>query len=222
MSLDLLQTILIAVLTNGAVLAMFLWVFKVAFEKALDRSVKLSEKELELQHKKNFHRFSKLYDEQATVLRTTYAALIRLNEEASFLAYHYHFFEEHLELLEQYRLPKTGGSAVWDQFLKNALAIAPEDRRAEALTKEASQALRDFRPNRIYLEPAMADEVERLMNLFLYVGSEFGNVNYRDPDTMEQIIAPEVIETWKQASAASRALFPQLEESFRHHLVAVK
>ena len=67
MQTDLLSTIVVAVVTNGSVLALFLWVFKVSFKKALDRRIKLSEKELELQHKKNFHQFSKLYDEQASV-----------------------------------------------------------------------------------------------------------------------------------------------------------
>jgi hypothetical protein len=51
-SIELLQTIIVAVLTNGSVLALFLWVFKVVFEKALDKRAKLFEVELELQHRK--------------------------------------------------------------------------------------------------------------------------------------------------------------------------
>ena len=71
---ELLTTIVVAVVTNGTVLALFIWVFKVAFEKALDRRVKLYEREIELQHKKTFHQFSKIYDEQAAALRDIYAA----------------------------------------------------------------------------------------------------------------------------------------------------
>jgi hypothetical protein len=56
------------------------------------------------------------------------------------------------------------------------------------------------------------------MNLFLLIGSQFHNVNYRDPHTLRQVVAPEVIDLWKRAVSASQALFPQLEEQFRRHL----
>lgn len=72
---ELLITIVVAVVSNGAVLALFIWVFKVAFEKALDKRAKLYELELDLQHKKTFHQFSKIYDEQAAALRDIYAQL---------------------------------------------------------------------------------------------------------------------------------------------------
>lgn len=79
-------------------------------------------------------------------------------------------------------------------------------------------ALSGFRPNRIYLAPVMADEVERLINLFAFIGSEFQNVNYRDPETLERYIAPEVIDTWERVVVASRELFPKLEQQFRKNL----
>ncbi|MCL5059151.1 MAG: hypothetical protein M1449_00585 [Candidatus Thermoplasmatota archaeon] len=218
MTAELLQTILIAVVTNGAVLALFLWVFKVAFEKALDKRVKLYEKELELQHKKSFHRFSKVFDEQAETLRDVYAQLVELNDRAAYLAYHYQVFEKHPDLLERYRIPETGSAVEWDRYLKNTLSAKPEDARAEELANAASQALKKFRPRRIYFLPTTANDVERLMSLFLFVGSEFRNVNYRDPHTLEQIIAPEVIDAWKRALSASQVLFPQLEDLFRQHL----
>lgn len=216
--MEVLQTITIAVLTNGAVLALFIWVFKAAFEKALDKRATLYEKELELQHKKSFHRFSKVFDEQAATLRDIYAQLVELNDRAAELAFHYQLYEEHPELLEQYRIPETGGAAEWDRYLKNTLSEKPENVRADEFAKAASLALKQFRPRRIYLSPATANEAERLMNLFLFVGSEFRNVNYRDPHTLEQVIAPEVIHAWKRALLASQALFPQLEKQFRQHL----
>lgn len=218
MQADLLSTITVAVLTNGSVLALFLWVFKVAFEKALDKRAKLFEKELELEHKKNFHQFSKLYDEQAGVLRDVYAQLVELNDMSSYLAFKYNFYEQNPQLLEQYRLPKTGGAAEWDHYLRSQLSTKPEDEKAEALVKAASLAFTAFRPKRIYLPPATADEVERLINLFGVIGSHFQSVSYRDPETQEQVVAPEVIETWKKVVAATKRLFPQLEEQFRQHL----
>ncbi|MEO6708730.1 MAG: hypothetical protein ABIP42_04085, partial [Planctomycetota bacterium] len=71
---------------------------------------------------------------------------------------------------------------------------------------------------RIYLPPATADEIERLMSLLMYVGSAFPDVNYRDPDTLKQVVSPRVIDAWTQAISASKALFPQLEAEFRKHL----
>lgn len=218
MTVELLKTIAIGIVTNGAVLALFIWVFKVVFEKSLDKQAKLHEKELELRHKKSFHRFSKVFDEQAATLRDIYAQLVELNDRAAYLAYHYQLYEGHPELLERYRIPEAGGVAEWDRYLKATLSEKPEEARAEELTKAASQALKEFRPRRIYLSPTTANEIERLMNLFLVVGSEFRNVNYRYPHTLEQVIAPEIIDVWKQALLASQALFPQLEEQFRQHL----
>ena len=221
MNTELLETIGIAVVTNGSVLALFIWVFKIAFEKSLDKRAKLYERELELQHKKSFHQFSKVYDEQAATLADVYAQLTGLNDQAAYLAYHYQLFEQHPELLERYRTPETGGAAEWDRYLKSALSIKPEDVRAEELVKAASEALiRRFRTRRIYLPGRTANNVERLMQLFLFVGSEFPNVSYRDPRTLKQVIAPEVIEAWKQALSASQALFPELEDQFRQHLGA--
>jgi len=218
MNPELLQTIAVAVVTNGSVLALFVWVFKVAFEKALDKRAKLYERELELQHKKSFHQFSKIYDEQAATLSDVYAQLVALDEQAAYLAYHYRLFDQHPELLEQYRIPKTGDPVAWDRYFKSALSTKPEDARAEELVKAASDSLRTFRQRRIYLPHATANEVERLMSLLLFVGSEFHNVSYRDPRTLEQVIAPQVIDAWKQALSASQALLPELEEQFRQHL----
>lgn len=218
MSIELLQTIIVAVLTNGSVLALFLWVFKVVFEKALDKRAKLFELELELQHKKAFHQFSKVYDEQAAALRDIYAELVGLEAQAAYLAYHYRLYEQNPELLERYRTPETGGAAEWDRYLKNTLSEKPEEVKAEGLAKAASRALQEFRPRRIYLPSQTANEVERLMNLFLLIGSEFHNVNYRDPRTLKQVVASEVIDLWKRSVSASQALFPQLEEQFRRHL----
>ena len=218
MNIDLLQTITVAVVTNGSVLALFVWVFKIAFEKALDKRAKLYERELELQHKKSFHQFSKVYDEQAAALSDIYAELVALDGQAAYLAYHYRLFDQNPELLEQYRIPKTGDPMAWERYFKNVLSTKPEDTRADELAKAASESLRRFRPRRIYLPPTTAASVERLMSLFLFIGSEFRNVTYRDPHTLQQVIAPRVIEVWKEAVSASQTLLPQLEEQFRQHL----
>lgn len=218
MQSELLQTIMVAVVTNGTVLGIFVWVFKVAFEKALDKRAKLYERELELQHKKTFHQFSKVYDEQANTLRDVYAQLVELNDKAAYLAYHYHFHEQHPELLERFRLPQGGSAMEWDRYLRNSLAAKPEEAKAEGLSQAASDALKAFRVRRIYLPAATANEVERLMSLFMFVGSQFSNVSYRDPETLQQPIAPEVIDTWRKVVTASQVLFPQLEEQFRQHL----
>lgn len=212
---DLLTTIAVAVVTNGAVLALFVWVFKVAFEKTLDKRVKLYERELELQHKKSFHQFSKIYDEQAAALRDIYAVLCSLYSQAAHLGFHYNFYNEHPELLEKYRVPKTGDAAAWDRYYKATLSEKPEEVRASALAEAASSALSEFRPKRIYLSAATADETERLLNLLLYVGSSFSNINYRDPHTLRPVVAKEVVDTWVRVLAACQTLFPQLEDQFR-------
>lgn len=212
---ELLITIVVAVVSNGAVLALFIWVFKVAFEKALDKRAKLYELELDLQHKKTFHQFSKIYDEQAAALRDIYAQLSSLYSQAAHLGFHYNFYNEHPELLEKYRVPKTGEAAAWDRYYKATLSKKPEELRANALAEAASSALAEFRPMRIYLSAATANEIERLLNLLLYVGSSFSNINYRDPHTLKPVVAQEVVDTWVRALAACQTLFPQLEDQFR-------
>lgn len=220
MNSELLQTIAVSVLTNGTVLALFIWVFKTAFDKVLDKRTKIYERELELQHKKSFHQFSKIYDEQAAAIREIYKQLVELNDVAASLAYHYNLYEQYPELLERYRLPQTGGSAEWNRYLTNILPDQPEELQAQELATAAARALKEFRPNRIYLPTETGDEVERLLKLFLFVGSRFKDVNFRDPKTLEQIIAPQVIDTWKGVLSASQLLFPQLENQFREHLVS--
>lgn len=215
---DLLATIAIAGITNASVLALFIWVFKVSFEKALDKRAKLYEREIDLAHKKAFHQFSKVYDEQAATLRDVYAQLVSLNDLAAHLAYHHQLLDQYPQLLERYRLPESGDARAWDRFLRASLSEKPENLKADALWKEASRVLSGFRSKRIYLPAATAGEVERLLNLFLYVGSEFQNVSYRDPKDLQPVVAPEVLEAWQKALGASQALFPMLEEQFRTHL----
>lgn len=212
---DLLTTIVVAVISNGAVLALFIWVFKVAFEKTLDKHVKIYERELELQHKKTFHQFSKIYDEQAEALRDIYTVLSSLYSQAAHLGFHYSFYNEHPELLEKYRVPRTGAAAAWDRYYKATLSEKPEEIRASALAEAASSALSEFRPKRIYLSAATADEIERLLNLLLYIGSSFSNINSRDPHTLQPVVAQEVVDTWARVLAACQTLFQQLEDQFR-------
>jgi hypothetical protein len=213
-----LQTIGVAVITNGAVLALFVWVFKVIFENSLDRRAKLYELELELQNKKSFHRFSRVFDEQAAVLRELYTQLVELNDKAAALAFTYQLYEEYPELLEDFRMPSSGDPADWQKYFERMQSDRHEDITADSLTQAAYRALKDFRPKRIYISQAMANEVERLINLFIFVGTKFKGVNFRDPQTLEQVLATEVIDAWKRALQASQALFPELEELFRQHL----
>jgi len=214
----LLTTIVVAVISNGTVLALFIWVFKVAFEKALDKHVKLSERKLELQHKKTFHKFSKIYDEQAAALRDTYAVLCSLYSQAAHLGFHHHFYNDHPELLEKYRVPQTGDATAWTRYQEATLSEKPEEVMASSLTHAASRALAEFRPKRIYLSAATADEIERLLNLLLYVGSSFSNINYRDIHTLQPVVAQEVVDTWVRALTACQTLFPRLEDQFRNLL----
>jgi hypothetical protein len=215
---DLLKTIAIATISNATVVGLFVWVFKVLFEKSLDRKTKLLEKSLELEHKKVFHQFSRAYDQQAQAIQDTYKSLVSLYVQAQHLAFSFHFFEQHPELLEDQRIPANGNAAQWERYYRATLSEKPEDKRASALTTSASEALEEFRPKRIFFAAPFADEIERLFNLLLYVGSSFVNVNYRDPHTLEPFVAPEVVETWRRCAVACREVFPQLEAEFRKHL----
>lgn len=216
--IDLLKTIAISTLANGGVLALFLWVFKTSFEKSLDIHFKLRERELELRHKKDFHRFSKIFDEQASTIRDVYSELVLLNEHANHLAFHYRLVELHPQMLERYRVPSTGDAAAWERFHTATLGERKENLQADTLYKEALRTLMDFRRKRIYLPEASAREIEALLYLFLFVGSEFQNVSYRDPQDLKPVVAQEMIDAWENAVKASQRLFPLLESLFRAHL----
>lgn len=215
---DEIYTIAIPVLTNGTVLALFVWILKFSFQKALDKSAELYARELDLMHKKDFLKYSKIYDEQAVTLSDTYKILVMLYEHASHLAFQYKFYEENPQFLEKYRVPKTGDAKAWQRYHEATLSHKPADARANTLEHSAAVALAEFKPKRIYFDVELADEVERLLNLLLFVGSSFPNINVRDPETLEPAVSEEVIEVWKKVVTACHGLFPQMENEFRRHL----
>lgn len=56
-----------------------------------------------------------------------------------------------------------------------------EDVKASDLAKKVASDLSEFRRKRIYFSREVADEIERLMNLILFISSEFKNVTYSEP-----------------------------------------
>ncbi len=219
---EVLKTISISVITNSAVLGLFVWVFKKLFESSLNKRTELFKREIELINQKNFYQFSKLYDEQAQTVKNVYAELVHMSDQVGYLVFHYNLLENHPELFEQYRIPKDGNSVKWDRYLKATLSEKKEDVKAQELFGQISRALSEFRKSRIYFSKEIADEIERLMNLVLFIASEFKNVTYRDPEKFEPVVAEEVIETWSNAVQVIQELFPVLEESFRKHIGMVE
>lgn len=215
---DIAKIIGITVITNGAVLGLSIWVFKKLFETYLTHRTKAFQAEIELLNKKNFHQYSKLYDEQAQNISLVYADLVTMSDQASYLAYRYNLLEKHPELFEHYLIPKDGNSIKWDQYFKAVLTEKREDVKAKELLEHASLSLREFHKKRIYFKKEVADEIERYINLVLYVASEFTNVTYRDPQDFKPVITSEIIDTWIKAVNVSSSLFPVLEETFRVHL----
>ena len=215
---ELAKTIGIAVITNATVLGLFIWVFKKLFEASLTQRTKAFQAEIELLNKKNFHQYSKLYDEQAQNIGIVYSDLVKMADQASYLAYHYNLLEKHPELLEQYLIPKDGDPIKWDRYHNAVLTEKHEDIKAKELSEHASISLRQFREKRIYFKKEVAKKIEHYINLILYVASQFSNVTYRDPDEFNPVVASEVIDTWVKAVNISNSLFPALEETFRVHL----
>jgi len=215
---EIAKTIVIAIVTNGAVLGLFVWVFKKLFEASLAQRTKAFQAEIELLNKKNFYQYSKLYDEQAKNISLVYADLVNMSDQASYLAYHYNLLEDHPELFEHYLIPKDGDPIKWDLYHKAVLTEKREDTNAKELSEHASLSLREFRRKRIYFKNEVADEIERYINLILFVASHFTSVTYRDPHDFKPVVAGEVIDTWIKAVNVSNRLFPVLEETFRVHL----
>ena len=218
MAAELLQTIAVAVITNGAVLALFIWVFQKVFERSLDHRAKVFEKEMDLRHKQTFHQFSKTYDQQAEALSQTYEKLIELNDSVAYLVFHNSFCAANPELQKQYRRPEDGNPKAWERYLQQNLTSRPEEEKASELAKSASEALKTFRKKRIYFPEETAQEVERLLGLFTFLGSQFQNVNLKNPESTVDIVAPDMIESWNRAVSACEALMPKLENLFREHL----
>jgi len=218
MSADLLQTIMVAVVTNGGVLALFIFVFQKSFERALDHRAKVFEREMDLRHKQAFHQFSKTYDQQSEALSQTYEKLIELNDSVAYLVLHNSLFAIHPELANQYRKPDDGDPKAWERYLQQNLSARPEEAKANELAKAASDALKAFRKKRIYFPEETAHEVERLLGLFTYLGSQFQNVNLKNPESTVDVVAPEVFESWNKAVNACEHLVPKLEAMFRTHL----
>jgi hypothetical protein len=215
---DLITTICVAIITNGAVLGLFVWVFKKLFETALSKRTEAFKSEIELINKKNYYQFSKLYDEQAQNVKEVYSDLVYMLDQTGYLVYHYNLLEEHPEFFEQYMRPKDSNPIKWDRYLKTSLSEKQEDVKAQEIKEHASKSLAEFRRKRIFFHKNVADEIERYINLILFVSSQFKNVTYRDPEDFQPVVADEVIKTWVKAVDASHQLFPILEETFRSHL----
>lgn len=215
---DILKTIGISIITNGAVLALFIWVFKKLFDASLKERTELFIRQIELANKKDYHQFSKLYDEQAQVIKGTYTGLVHMMDQVAYLGYRYNLLETHPELFEQYKVPKDGDAIKWQSYLKATLSEKMEDIKAKELTKYALKVLNEFKSNKIYFSRNVANEIERLMNLIVFIASEFQNVTYRDEHDFKPVIADEVIKAWIRSVQATNELFPALEKLFRDHL----
>jgi len=141
-----------------------------------------------------------------------------MSDQVGYLVFHYNLLDNHPELFEQYRIPKDGNSVKWDRYLKTTLSQKKEDVKAKELADQVSISLSEFRKRRIYFSKEIANEIERLMNLVLFIASEYKNVTYRDPEKFEPVVAGEVIETWTNAVHVIQDLFPVLEETFRKYI----
>jgi len=215
---EVLRTILISTITNGTVLALFVWVFKQLFDASLKRRTELFIKEIELINKKHYYQFSKLYDEQAQVIKEVYAELVHMSDQVAYLGYHYNLIETHPELFEQYRTPKDGDPIKWEKYLRATITEKIEEIKAKELANYASNVLSKFKKKRIYFSEDIAEKIERLITLILFIASEFQNVIYRDSDDFKPVIADEVIKLWTSSIQVTNELFPVLEKLFREHL----
>ena len=108
--------------------------------------------------------------------------------------------------------------ALWDRYLKNALKEKSENVKATELSKHTSDAIVQFRQRRIYFPEAISNEIERYLNLSLFIGSQFRNVTYHQPVDFETQIAPEMIKTWVEAVNVCNKLLPRIESLFRERL----
>ena len=135
---EVLKTITISVITNGAVLGLFIWVFKRLFESSLSRRTELFRREIELINQKSFYQYSKLYDEQAQTVKGVYAELVHMTDQVGYLVFHYNLLEDHPELFEQYKVPKDGNQQKWDRYLIATLSEKKEDVKAKKLADTVS------------------------------------------------------------------------------------
>ena len=215
---DILLTISISVITNGTLLGLFIWVFKRLFESALTKRTELFKQELELINKKNFYQYSKLYDEQAQVVKEVYADLIDLSGKANYLVHHYKLIEKHPELYEHRLIPKDGDPIKWDLYWKSLLKKKDEEIKVREIYGQAAKAHGEFKKKRIYFQKDMADEIERLIYLIWFISHFFEDVSCRDPYKFEPVVADEIIGTWLKAVKVAEELLPLLEEYFRKHI----
>ncbi len=215
---ELLKTITIAIVTNGTVLGLFIWVFKMLFEKSLTLRAKAFQAEIELINKKNFHQYSKIFDEQAKTIGDVYSDLVQLSDQSAYLANHFRLQEQHPELFEEYLIPKDGDPLKWERYYKAVATEKREDIKAKELSEHASVSLNKFRTKRIYFKKEIASKIEHYIYLVLFVASNFKNISYRDTKDFKPVVADEVVKLWIETVNIAHELFPVIEETFRTHL----
>ena len=214
---DILKTIWISVITNGALLALFVYVFKQLFENSLKRRTELSLRELELANRKNYYQFSKLYDEQASVIKDVYTDLAYMFGQVKDLVYSYSRIESEPQIYKQY-LPTYGSEDIWCEYKKKFLEERKNDTKAEVLYKFVKESSDRFKIKKIYFQKTIVDEIEKLYHLITFIAFQYKNISYRASDDLKAPLAKEVYDVWTTAVAIVYKLFPVLEELFRNHL----
>jgi hypothetical protein len=215
---DIWKTISISIITNGTLLGLFIWVFKRLFDSALNKRGELYKQEIDLINKKNFYQFSKIYDEQAQIIKGVYTDLVYMFDYINYMANHLNLLEKHPELFIKYQIPKDTDPVKMEQYLRSTLIGREEDVKSKDILNRTLKSINDFKNNRIYFSIDVAGKIEGLLNLILFIASRFKDVSYRDPSNFEPIVAEELIESWHKSIILSRQLFPALEEAFRKHV----
>jgi hypothetical protein len=215
---DVLITIAISIITNGTLLGLFIWVFKRLFDSALTKRAEMFKQEIALINKKNFYQYSKFYDEQVQAIKDVYGDLVDMVGQVDYIAYRVKLIEEHPELFEHYLMPKNGDPFKWERYYES-FNPTNEEIKSKELSKKASAAIKDFRKKRIYFARYIADEIDRLIFSIWFIADNFKSVSFRDPYNFEPGVNQELIETWHNAIILISKLFPELEESFREHII---
>ena len=223
---DLITTITSSVvfsgfLTSGLIFLTRNWIserLKNSIKHEYDLKLEVYKKETEYLQKKNYLRFSKLHEERANVIKDLYSTLVTSFDSVSYLVFHLNLLDNCPEFLDHLRIPKDNDRVKWERYLKNSISESKE----ESLAKDTSNELRGefsrFRTNRIYFERDISEEIEKCLQLLIFIASHFSDVSYRDPETSKPTVNKLVIETWKQAITDTNSLFPILEDKFRDEL----
>lgn len=207
----MIETIITTVLTSSLLIGLVTYLAKKLFENYLSQRSKIYIEEKSLEHKKSFHKYSKIFDQQADFYVKTFRDLTHISDENSYLSLAFNIKEK----VDPQGSKTEDDAEVMDRIRKLINPENHEEQKAKELSDFIQKSYKEFRQNKIFFDIELAEQIKKYYELTLFTSSHFNDINYRDPKTNKSVVNPRVITAWKSSTEAAPIIIAEIESNFR-------